>query len=195
MNPVKYLNQKYTNQYFKYNPFKYMLLVFITGDVYHVLEIIYSNFLSISWFDAAITKIDIDKKSPVKVISIIICEDISQPIISISFTIIQVILTGKVDKLAFSVIIIALSIFIAGFTLAVCVINKKSISLNVIQIRLEIKTLMNIDDKSKIEEQYKGYKNKLCSILLLHKRDIEIGYIDVGRDDFCKTFIYKHRIG
>ena len=53
---------------------------------------------------------------------------------------------------------------------------------------------MNIDHKSKIEEQY-GYKNKLCSILLLYKRDIEIGYIDVGRDYFCKIFIYKHRIG
>ena len=204
MNPGSYINQTYTDIYFKFHSFKYMALVFITGDAYHSLEIINSNFLSISWFDAGMTKTDIDRKSNIKFGSIVICEDIPQAIISICFGVIQIILGVQVDKLViFSIIVTFLSIIVSGFTLAACVINKRSISTDLFEIELKMNPPISADDsqiKLQYEQlkRYKGYKNKLkmklCELLLLHKRDIEIGYIHINKDGLCKIFIYHTNV-
>ena len=197
-----YLNQTFVERWFQYHSFTYMSLVFLTGDAYHSLEIINSNFLGISLFDAGMTKIDIDRKSAIKLGSITILEDIPQAIISICFTVVQVTLGLSVDKLVLSSVIISvLHMIICGLTLAACVIGKRAVTNTVYEVELKMKTQANgieldLQEQYSHLKKYKGNKRQLKKALLdmneldVHKRNTHIGYIAIDKVGGCRIFIY-----
>ena len=197
-----YLNQTFVERWFQYHSFTYMSLVFLTGDAYHSLEIINSNFLGISLFDAGMTRIDIDRKSAIKLGSITILEDIPQAMISICFTVVQVTLGLHVDKLVLSSVIISvLDMIICGLTLAACVIGKRAVTNTVYEVKLEMKTQANgIETDLQAQyshlKKYKGNKRKLKKALVymneldVHGRNTHIGYIAIDKVGGCRIFIY-----